>query len=99
MDKVINVFNLKINENLKYSDQVIESDFFDPERRIYSKLYSFIGNSPSNIQFYLTNKIDKFLTGSLFFETKPNYDSLYPNINYIKNDIKKMVSSFKWVDE
>ncbi len=99
VDKVTNVFNLKINENLKYSDQVIESDFFDSERRIYSKLYSFVGNSPSNIQFYLTNKIDKFLTGSLFFETKPNYDSLYPNINYIKNDIKKMVSSFKWVDE
>ena len=71
----------------------------DIDKKTYSKLYSFVGNSPSNIQFYVTNQTDKFLTGSLFFETEPNYDSLFPYIDYIRNDIKKMVDSFRWIYE
>ena len=96
---MVNIFNQKINENSTFSDQIIQSDYVNIDKKIYSKLYSFVGNSPSNIQFYLTNKKDKFLTGSLFFETEPNYDSLFPYIDYIRNDIKKMVDSFRWIYE
>lgn len=99
IEKVLNTFNQKINENSRLSDQIIQSNYVNIDKKIYSKLYSFVGNSPSNIQFYVTNQTDKFLTGSLFFETKPNYDSLFPYINYIRNDIKKMVDSFRWIYE
>lgn len=99
IEKVLNTFNQKINENSRLSDQIIQSDYVNIDKKIYSKLYSFVGNSPSNIQFYVTNQTDKFLTGSLFFETKPNYDSLFPYIDYIRNDIKKMVDSFRWIYE
>lgn len=97
--RVLNTFNQKIKENSRFSDQIIESDYVNTDKKTYSKLYSFVGNSPSNIQFYLTNQTDKFLTGSLFFETEPNYDSLLPYIDYIRNDIKKMVDSFRWINE
>ena len=99
LERVVNTFNQKINENSRLSDQIIQSDYVNIDKKIYSKLYSFVGNSPSNIQFYVTNQTDKFLTGSLFFETKPNYDSLFPYIDYIRNDIKKMVDSFRWIYE
>ena len=99
IEKVLNTFNQKINENSRLSDQIIQSDYFNIDNETYSKLYSFVGNSPSNIQFYVTNQTDKFLTGSLFFETEPNYDSLFPYIDYIRNDIKKMVDSFRWIYE
>ena len=99
IEKVLNTFNQKINENSRLSDQIIQSNYVNIDKKIYSKLYSFVGNSPSNIQFYVTNQTDKFLTGSLFFETKPNYDSLFPYIDYIRNDIKKMVDSFRWIYE
>ena len=99
IERVVNTFNQKINENSRLSDQIIQSDYVNIDKKIYSKLYSFVGNSPSNIQFYVTNQTDKFLTGSLFFETKPNYDSLFPYIDYIRNDIKKMVDSFSWIYE
>ena len=99
IERVVNIFNQKINENSRLSDQIIQSDYVNIDKKIYSKLYSFVGNSPSNIQFYVTNQTDKFLTGSLFFETKPNYDSLFPYIDYIRNDIKKMVDSFRWIYE
>ena len=96
---MLNTFNQKINENSRLSDQIIQSNYVNIDKKIYSKLYSFVGNSPSNIQFYVTNQTDKFLTGSLFFETAPNYDSLFPYIDYIRNDIKKMVDSFRWIYE
>ena len=99
IEKVLNTFNQKINENSRLSDQIIQSNYVNIDKKIYSKLYSFVGNSPSNIQFYVTNQTDKFLTGSLFFETEPNYDSLFPYIDYIRNDIKKMVDSFRWINE
>ena len=99
IEKLLNTFNQKINENSRLSDQIIQSNYVNIDKKIYSKLYSFVGNSPSNIQFYVTNQTDKFLTGSLFFETKPNYDSLFPYIDYIRNDIKKMVDSFRWIYE
>ena len=99
IEKLLNKFNQKINENSRLSDQIIQSDYFNIDNETYSKLYSFVGNSPSNIQFYLTNQTDKFLTGSLFFETEPNYDSLFPYIDYIRNDIKKMVDSFSCIYE
>ena len=99
IETVLNTFNQKINENSRLSDQIIQSNYVNIDKKIYSKLYSFVGNSPSNIQFYVTNQTDKFLTGSLFFETEPNYDSLFPYIDYIRNDIKKMVDSFRWIYE
>lgn len=99
IETVVNTFNQKINENSRLSDQIIQSNYVNIDKKTYSKLYSFVGNSPSNIQFYVTNQTDKFLTGSLFFETEPNYDSLFPYIDYIRNDIKKMVDSFRWIYE
>ncbi|MBU86718.1 MAG: gliding motility lipoprotein GldD, partial [Flavobacteriaceae bacterium] len=37
-----------------------------------------------------------FLVGSLYFRTKPNFDSLMPSIYYIENDIKKIVETLRW---
>ena len=99
IEVLLDAFDQKIIENSKFSDQIIESEYIDFERKIYSKLFSFVGDSPSNIQFYVTDMSDKFINGSLFFNTKTNYDSLFPYIDYVRNDIKKMVDSFNWTYE
>ena len=96
IEKVLNTFNQKINENSRLSDQIIQSNYVNIDKKIYSKLYSFVGNSPSNIQFYVTNQTDKFLTGSLFFETEPNYDSLFPAIKFLEKDLVYLIETFEW---
>ena len=77
----------------------MESIYDSNDKNISSKVYTFIGDTPSNIQFYITNNKNKFFTGSLYFNSKPNYDSLLPYIDYIGDDIKKMVDSFTWINE
>ena len=92
-------FNKKLFENSKFADRFVESIYDSNDKKIFSKVYTFIGNAPSNIQFYITNNKNKFFTGSLYFNSKPNYDSLIPYIDYVGDDIKKMVDSFTWTDE
>jgi hypothetical protein len=32
----------------------------------------------------------------LYFDSKPNYDSLLPSIFLVNNEIRKMIQTFKW---
>ncbi|MFT7352979.1 MAG: hypothetical protein ACI9XR_002770, partial [Flavobacterium sp.] len=37
-----------------------------------------------------------FIKGSLYFYAKPNYDSILPAVNYIKEDILHLVETLEW---
>ena len=54
------------------------------------------GDTPSNTYFFITDSDKFYLTGSLFFDSKPNYDSLLPSINHVNKDIRKLIQSFNW---
>ena len=52
--------------------------------------------------FYLGEKKEKhkvqkhFISGALYFSARPNYDSIFPAIDYIKNDIVRIMESLQW---
>ena len=89
-------FSKKINENSKNAFVVNVSEYNDLENKVFAKYFSFIGDAPSNTRFYITDSISVYLTGSLYFDSKPNYDSLLPSIHLLNNDIRKMIQTFKW---
>ena len=37
--------------------------------------------------------------GALYFNTKPNYDSLLPAVAHIKKDILRLMETLQWKDE
>ena len=86
----------KVFNNSEYADQILTSEFSNPSKDVFSKVYFFVGESPSNIQFFITDSTQNFLSATLLFDSKPNYDSLLPYIHYIRNDIKKIIESFDW---
>ena len=55
--------------------------------------YEVGGNAASQSQFYVTDSINHFLTGSLYFYAKPNYDSIYPAAEYLKKDIRQLMET------
>lgn len=75
---------------------IIPHEFSNPEEKVYAVVYEIIGNSASNIQFYATDSINHIVSGSLYFRTRPNYDSLAPAIQYLKEDIVTLLESLKW---
>jgi gliding motility-associated lipoprotein GldD len=75
----------------------IEGDvYLNPEHKTYGMFYEIEGDAASQAQFYITDSINHFMTGSLYFNQKPNYDSIMPAANYIKSDIKRLMESLKW---
>jgi gliding motility-associated lipoprotein GldD len=76
--------------------QIISKDFINPEKRVFGSVYEITGNAASQIQFHITDSTKNFLKGSLYFYTKPNYDSILPAVNYIKKDIFKLIETFEW---
>lgn len=68
----------------------------NPKRKVYGMYYDVGGNAASLSQFYVTDSIRHFITGSLYFYAKPNYDSILPAANYLQKDIKRIMESLEW---
>ena len=76
---------------------IIEGDFYENKNhRVFGMFYEIGGNAASQSQFYVTDSVNHFLNGSLYFYTKPNYDSILPAADYLKKDIKHIMETLKW---
>lgn len=83
-------------EHVVKADNIVEQPFLNPEDGVYGMFYEVTGNAASQSQFYVTDSTNHFLTGSLYFYAKPNYDSIYPAAIYLQKDIRRVMESLKW---
>lgn len=83
-------------EHTRKADAIDEFEYVNPERRVYGMFYDVGGNAASQSQFYVTDSINHFITGSLYFYAKPNYDSILPAANYLQKDIRRIMESLEW---
>lgn len=78
------------------ADDISSKNFENKDNNVYGSMYDITGNSASQVQFHVTDSSKHFLKGSLFFYTKPNYDSLLPAVDYVKKDMIRMMESLEW---
>ena len=78
------------------ADDISSIAYENTGKKVFGKLYSITGDAASQIQFHLTDYKKHFLTGSLYFYAKPNYDSILPAVHYLKKDIKYLMETFYW---
>lgn len=78
------------------ADAIYFDIFENKEANVYGKLSNVTGDAASAIQFYVTDSTKHFLTGALYFNTPPNYDSIYPAVKYIEKDIIRLMNTTKW---
>lgn len=64
--------------------------------KVYGTLYELGGESAMNFQFHLTDSTQHFLRGSVYFRSHPKPDSLAPAIDYIKQDVMKLMETVRW---
>lgn len=67
-----------------------------PDRKVYGVYYAIDGNTASSVQFFLTDSSKHYFRGALYFNERPQYDSIQPVVNFIKKDIDRLIESFKW---
>jgi len=83
-------------EHVVKADNIIEQPYIDEKKRVFGMYYEVKGNAASQAQFYLTDSLQHFVTGSLYFYAKPNYDSIYPAAVYLQKDIRQIMESLRW---
>uniref|UniRef100_UPI00404A77E8 gliding motility lipoprotein GldD n=1 Tax=Flavobacterium sp. TaxID=239 RepID=UPI00404A77E8 len=83
-------------EHVIKADDILEQPFLNDEKKVYGMFYEVGGDAATNVQFYVTDSTKNFVTGSLYFYAKPNYDSILPAANYIKKDIKILMETLEW---
>lgn len=83
-------------EHVVKADNIVEQPFINQEDGVYGMFYEVSGNAASQSQFYVTDSTDHFVTGSLYFYAKPNYDSILPAAMYLQNDIRRIMESLRW---
>lgn len=79
------------------ADNVENSYVKDDSASLYGKIYDISGKEVAcPLQFWLSDTTHHYLHSSLYFEFSPNNDSLQPVIQYIRNDVMKMINTFEW---
>lgn len=83
-------------EHFIKADDIQPKDFEYPEKNIYGRIYEVTGNAASSCQFYVTDNTNHFVSGSVYFRVKPNYDSILPAAKYLRNDIIHFMETLEW---
>ncbi|OIQ36831.1 MAG: hypothetical protein BM555_01905 [Crocinitomix sp. MedPE-SWsnd] len=100
MDTNLNM-NIEYSRKLVYdhsikADEIQEAVVRNDETNSYGMKYNIVGNAASPYQFYLTDSVDHFLRGALYFNVAPNYDSIKPSLDYIIEDIDRLIQTTHW---
>ncbi len=78
------------------ASSIPEQPYVNPDKKVYGMFYMINGNAATQAEFYVTDSISHFLNGALYFEAKPNFDSIYPAVVYLREDMRKLMETITW---
>jgi len=94
LDKLIaDTYKLTFKHTIR-ADYIDETPVSKPG--IGGMIYEVGGNAATPLQFYLTDSTHHFLRGALYFNAEPNIDSIAPVLEFLKEDVLRMISTTAW---
>jgi len=96
IDKLLRDAQKLTYEHVIKADDILEQPYLNKDKKVYGMFYQVDGNAATNSQFYATDSVKHFITGSVYFYAKPNFDSIMPAADYIKNDMQTLMETLKW---
>lgn len=88
---------LTFNHTIK-ADGISSVPYANKDNKVYGSIFEVSGNAASPIQFHVTDSSKHFITGAVYFNVQPNYDSIKPAISYLQKDIIRMIETMEWKD-
>lgn len=64
--------------------------------RVYGLIYDIEGNTASSLQFYVTDSTDNFIRGALYFNVRPNIDSVKIVLQFLREDVINFIKTLEW---
>ncbi len=96
LDSLLRDAQKRTYDHVIKADDILEQPFLNSKDKVYGMFYTVDGNAATNSQFYVTDSTKHFVACSLFFYSKPNFDSIMPAVNYIKKDMRVLMESMQW---
>ena len=85
------------NKQIPKATAINEEVVMIHDNKVYGMVYFIEGSEvASTVQFYVTDSLDNFLRGALYFNVTPNNDSLAPVIDFLKEDVDHLVKTLRW---
>lgn len=78
------------------ADAITQQVFENDEAKVYGVLYEIKGNVASSLQFTLTDSTTHYFRGAVYFNNRPNNDSIAPVLSYIREDVVRMMETMQW---
>jgi len=94
---LVDAQKLTYDHNMK-AQAIFEQPRVDSLNNVYGMFYAIDGNAATQSQFYVTDSLRHFVQGSLYFNAKPNYDSVFPAVMYLRNDIRHIMETIEWAE-
>ena len=80
-----------------FATSVMERLYSDPINHVNALIFNINGTKTATpLQFFVTDSINHFFRGTLYFYNTPNNDSLAPVIDLLKEDMDTMIATLRW---
>lgn len=80
------------NSKAEYREEII----IENENGVNGLLFNLEGPVASPINFFLTDTTNHFVRASLYFNSAVDPDSIAPILDFVSNDIRKILETFEW---
>ncbi len=96
LDELIrDAFTMAQKHNIK-ANYIEEIPVHRPANHVHGIVFSIEGAAASSYQFFMTDSTQHFLRGALYFHTQARPDSLAPVLEFMKQDVNRLVETLKW---
>lgn len=79
-----------------YKASAIEPYSFTTPNKLSGVYFNLKGNTATANQFFVTDSVNHFLRGALYFDATPNEDSLRPVNNFLQADLQHLINTLQW---
>jgi gliding motility-associated lipoprotein GldD len=96
LDSLINdAFTMSYKQHT-YKASAIQPEQFKFPEHVSGVYFILKGNTATANQFFATDSTKHFLRGALYFGVTPNEDSLSPVNNFLRADVRHLISTLRW---
>lgn len=92
----VNYANDKVGEHKVKATSIRDTTIIRSEDRVFGTFFELQGNVASPFQFYVTDSTDRFFSGVVYFNSRPNYDSIKPTLDFVRKDLIEFMNTIDW---
>jgi gliding motility-associated lipoprotein GldD len=88
-------YKMAYKQHTEVATQIRDSNMITPNG-VEGVYFILKGNTATANQFFLSDSTSHFLRGALYFDAAPNEDSLSIVNDFLREDLKHLISTLKW---